>query len=446
MEAKIIENPRVRGIDLHLSTIVPKLVSRLFYHLFRWIYPIAIRIAAPFHPKAKAWVRGRKGIFQKLEKLRGEGPVIWMHCASLGEFEQGRPVLEQLSIRYPKHKILLTFFSPSGYENQQHYPGADWVFYLPMDGPSNSRRFLDIVNPTLAIFVKYEFWFYYLKKLHYRKTPLLLISASFRPEMSFFQWYGAFARKMLSRFDRIFVQDKISMELLTSIGIDESVEVAGDTRFDRVVAIAAQNRLYPEIDSFLDGRPAIIVGSSWPADEQLWQQVWPQIRSIGIKLLIVPHEVDRAHVFQIQKLFPEAVLHSSLTQMISHSDASVLIVDRIGLLAHLYRLGWVNYVGGGMTSTGVHNVLEAAVHGRPVVSGPHIEKYREAVELAEAGGSITLPAKQTADRLIELLETWISNPERASAIGEKAANYVTERTGSVDQILHYIQENRLLIN
>jgi 3-deoxy-D-manno-octulosonic-acid transferase len=407
-------------------------------------YPFVIRIAAPFHPKAKAWVVGRAGIFQQLEKLRGQGPTIWIHCASLGEFEQGRPVIEHLKSQYPNYKILLTFFSPSGYENQKHFPGADWVFYLPMDSPSNAKRFLDVVNPTLAIFVKYEFWFYYLKKLHYRKVPLLLISASFRPEMSFFRWYGAFARKMLTRFDRIFVQDETSKELLSTIGITKTVEVAGDTRFDRVVAIAAQTRSIPEIDAFMNGKPTIIIGSSWQADEQLWQRVWPRIKSLGIKLLIAPHEVNGSHILQLQKLFPEAVLHSALSISKIEPEPAVLIVDRIGLLAHLYRFGWVNYVGGGMTPAGVHNVLEAAVYGRPVICGPHIKKYREAVELVDAGGSVALPASQTSDRLLELLEEWISNPNQISAFGTKAANYVNERTGSVNKIIHYIQENRLL--
>ena len=421
-------------------------MSRLFYHLFRLTYPIVLRIAAPFHPKAKAWVVGRAGIFQQLEKLRGQGPTIWIHCASLGEFEQGRPVIEHLRSQYPNYKILLTFFSPSGYQHLQHYPGVDWVFYLPMDSPSNAKRFLDVVNPTLAIFVKYEFWFYYLKKLHYRKVPLLLISASFRPEMSFFRWYGAFARKMLTRFDRIFVQDESSKHLLSTIGITETVEVAGDTRFDRVAAIAAQTRSFPEIDAFMNGKPTIIIGSSWQADEQLWQRVWPRIKSLGIKLLIAPHEVNGSHILQLQKLFPEAVLHSTLPMSNIEPEPAVLIVDRIGLLAHLYRFGWVNYVGGGMTPAGVHNVLEAAVYGRPVICGPHIKKYREAVELAEAHGSVVLPETQTATELVERLKMWMSNPDLSSEIGEKAASFVMQRTGSVNKILHYIQENRLLTN
>lgn len=403
-------------------------------------------MASPFHRKARAWIEGRKSIFQHLETLRGQGPIIWVHCASLGEFEQGRPVMEQLRMAYPRHKILLTFFSPSGFEHQQHYPGADWVFYLPMDGPRNAKRFLDLVDPALAIFVKYEFWYYYLKKLHYRQIPLLLISASFRPEMSFFQWYGAFARKMLSRFDRIFVQDQSSKNLLQKIGIVETVEVAGDTRFDRVFAIAAQAKPLPEIEAFIAGKPTIIVGSSWPADERLWQETWPLIQELGLKLVIVPHEVDRAHILQVQKLFPEAILHSTMEKPPTEHIRSVLIVDRIGLLAPLYRYGWVNYVGGGMTSSGVHNVLEAAVYCRPLISGPHIEKYREAVELAEQGGLHTLPSTSTAPRLAALLKAWSSNEEQLFSMGTIAGSYVQQRTGSVNRILGYIQEKRLLTN
>ncbi len=420
-------------------------LSWLIYHLFRWTYPLLLRIASPFHPKARAWVRGRKGIFQKLEPLRGQGPFIWVHCASLGEFEQGRPVMEGLRIQYPNHKILLTFFSPSGYQHQQHYSGADWVFYLPMDGPQNAKRFLDIVDPVLVIFVKYEFWFYYLKKLHYRKTPLLLISASFRPEMSFFRWYGALSRKMLTRFDRIFVQDTQSQQLLANVGLTETVEVSGDTRFDRVAEIAKQIQPLTAIESFLQGDPAIVVGSSWPADEQMWSETWTQLNDWGMRLLIVPHEVDPPHIQQLQQLFPDSVLYSTCAEGLK-SAARVLIVDRMGLLALLYRYGWVNYVGGGLNPNGVHNVLEAAVYDRPVITGPRIEKYREAVELAERKGLYALPPELTATALVDLLTTWRSDPEQTHSIGKVAGNYVREHTGAVRRILNYVQANRLLIS
>ncbi len=420
-------------------------LSQLIYLIFCQIYPLFIRVVAPFHPKARAWIQGRRGIFEKLAPLQGGGPYVWMHCASLGEFEQGRPVLEAIRKNYPGHKILLTFFSPSGFEIQQHYKGADFVFYLPMDGPRNAKRFIEIVDPKLVIFVKYEFWFYYLKKLFYRNIPLLLIAAYFRPNMSFFHWYGALPRKMLTRFDQIFVQDEDSLNLLMKIGIKDNVRVGGDTRFDRVVAIAKSKRPVETIDRLLSEKPNIIVGSSWPADEQLWASVRQWTQSKGIMIVLVPHEVTDSHIKQLQFLFPEAILYSNLTHT-SILNTDVLIIDEVGILSQLYRYGWVNYVGGGMTSGGVHNVLEAAVYGRPVLTGPFIEKYREAVGLAAAKGSYTLAVKNSSKELEEILSQWWGDASKANEVGQNAARYVQERTRSVDRIMHHIQEKRLLIN
>lgn len=420
-------------------------MSTIFYHLFRWCYPLLLRIASPFHPKARAWVQGRSGLLDRIERLKGKGPFVWVHCASLGEFEQGRPVIEAIRTNFPKHRILLTFFSPSGYEHTQHFKGADHIFYLPMDGPQNARRFIEAIEPTLVIFVKYEFWFYYLKKLHYRKIPLLLISAFFRPDMSFFKWYGALSRKMLTRFDKIFVQDSDSLELLRQIGQDRHALVGGDTRFDRVTTIAQITAPLPEIDRFVGTDKAIVVGSSWPADEQLWSAIQDWLNENKIKLLIVPHEIDPVHLEQTQNKFKEAHLYSEL-DTIANLNRSVLIVDRMGLLAGLYRYGWVNYVGGGLNSGGVHNVLEAAVYGRPVITGPRIEKYREAVELKNEQGLYPLNAEDAIRELKDLLTVWLQQPTRANEIGQKAAQYVHERTGAVDRILSYIQENRLLTN
>lgn len=416
-------------------------MSQLIYHLFCWIYPGLLRLAAPFHPKARAWVNGRRDLFKRLEPLRVQGPFIWMHCASLGEFEQGRPILEALRKNYPAYRILLTFFSPSGYLPNKNFTGADVVEYLPMDGARNAKRFLDIVDPKLVIFVKYEFWFFYLKKLFYRNVPLLLVSAYFRPSMSFFNWYGQLPRKMLTRFQHIFVQDDQSKQLLEQIGIRAQVSVGGDTRFDRVSAIAQQ----PGSAPIFSNRKAILVGSSWPADEVLWSTLQPWLSSNGMLLVLVPHEIENAHLQSIQKLFPGSMRYSELREGELFLP-EVLVVDRIGLLAEWYRYGWVNYVGGGLNRGGVHNVLEAAVYGRPVITGPHIEKYREAVELAQAGGAYTLPDDNPAEALQRVLEKWLTDPQQATAIGENAGRYVRERTGAVNKILQYIQENRLLIS
>lgn len=418
-------------------------MSALLYHLFRWCYPLILRIASPFHPKARAWVRGRRGQFNKIDALKGKGPFIWFHCASLGEFEQGRPVMETIRAHFPTYKILLTFFSPSGYEHQRQYAGAEHILYLPMDGPRNARRFIEAIEPKLVIFVKYEFWFYYLKKLHYRQIPLLLISAYFRSDMSFFKWYGRFARKMLTRFDRIFVQDQNSLQLLRNIGLQDTVEVGGDTRFDRVTTIAGTNSPLEQIERFIGSQKAIVVGSSWPPDEQLWATEQHWLKQHDIKLIIVPHDINAGRVEDVLKKFPDAMLYSRLENGMT-PDANTLIVDRVGMLATLYRYGWVNYVGGGLSSSGVHNVLEAAVYGRPVITGSRIEKYREACELKGENGLIALSAENPARSLHDLLETWHQQPTLADEVGRKAGDYVNARTGSVGRILCYIQENRLL--
>jgi 3-deoxy-D-manno-octulosonic-acid transferase len=420
-------------------------LSQFFYQLFCWTYPLLLRLAAPFHPKARAWVKGRRGIFDRLEALRGKGPWVWVHCASLGEFEQGRPIMESIRKNYPAYRILLTFFSPSGYEHQKHFAGADHVEYLPMDGPRNAKRFLEIVEPRLVIFVKYEFWFFYLKKIFYRNIPLLLVSAYFRPTMSFFKWYGQLSRKMLTRFHHIFVQDELSKNLLAQIGIEQNVEIGGDTRFDRVKALAQLPATETIVGRLLTHRKAIVVGSSWPADEALWLAVLPWLQTQGLSLVLVPHEVDSNHLQSMQKQFPSAVRYTEILAG-KNWDTEVLMIDRIGLLAELYRYGWVNYVGGGLTSGGVHNVLEAAVYARPVITGPRIEKYREAVELARANGSYTLPAEKTSEQLQRQLEAWLGDPMQADAVGERAGRYVQARTGAADRVLRYIQENRLLTN
>ena len=371
--------------------------------------------------------------------------MIWMHCASLGEFEQGRPVLESIRKQYPNYKILLTFFSPSGYEHQKNYPGADFIDYLPMDGPSPAKRFIELVNPKLVIFVKYEFWFFYLKKLHYRNIPLLLISAYFRPEMSFFRWYGKLSRKMLSRFDRIFVQDERSKQLLAAVDITSIVDVSGDTRFDRVVAIAESGGDIEEATRLLGSKRSIIIGSSWRSDEELWAAVRTTTRSLGIQLVLVPHELSATHLASIETLFPGAQRYTERVSGIT-KESDVLIIDRIGLLASLYRYGWIAYVGGGFDRNGVHNVLEAAVYGRPVITGPRIEKYREAVELLATNGSIALPEKDPAIKLEAILTDWSRDTAQADEMGRCAGQYVRARTGAVQKILAHIQEKRLLTN
>lgn len=414
----------------------------LFYSLFLLAFKAGIRIAALFHPKARKWVQGRHKIFERLEAAITPGQqVVWMHCASLGEFEQGRPLLEALRTQYPSCKLLLTFFSPSGYEIRKNYPGADWVFYLPMDGPHNARRFLEIVQPSLVIFVKYEFWFYYLKKVKYRNIPLILVSALFWEKMSFFKWYGAMQRKMLSRFDQLFVQDVNSQKLLQNIGLGPITTISGDTRFDRVSAIARQAASVPVVEQFTAHRPALIAGSTWPEDEILLHQVWQQMDNADLRLVIAPHDISENRINAIEKLFPQSIRYSAtLKNGLPASDVPVLIIDNIGLLSSIYRYGMACYIGGGF-GKGIHNTLEAAVYGKPLLFGPVFHKFKEAKDLIAAGAafSITEPAEAVAH-----LQQWIQWPDSRVKAGMAAGQYVDRSVGATRKILDFIQEKRLL--
>lgn len=414
----------------------------IFYNLFLLAFKAGIRIAALFHPKARKWVKGRHQIFQRLEAAISPGQqVIWMHCASLGEFEQGRPLLETLRAQYPSCKLLLTFFSPSGYEIRKNYSGADWVFYLPMDGPRNARRFLEIVQPSLVIFVKYEFWFYYLKKVKYRNIPLILVSALFWEKMSFFKWYGAMQRKMLSRFDQLFVQDSHSQHLLQNIGLGPITTISGDTRFDRVSAIARQAASVPVVEQFTAGRPALIAGSTWPEDEALLQQLWLQMPHADLRIVIAPHDISENRINAIAKLFPKSIRYSeAIKNGLPVQDVSVLIIDNIGLLSSIYRYGMACYIGGGF-GKGIHNTLEAAVYAKPLLFGPVFHKFKEAKDLIAAGAAFTITEPAEA---ITYIQQWIQLPDSRIKAGMAAGQYVETSTGATKKILGFIQEKRLL--
>ncbi len=368
-----------------------------------------------------------------------------MHCASLGEFEQGRPVLEKIKADYPGYKVLLTFFSPSGYEVQKQYAGADWVFYLPLDGASAARRFLEITHPSLVIFVKYEFWYYYLKKIKYRKIPLILISAIFRKEMSFFKWYGNIQRKILSRFDHLFVQDEESKKLLDEIGLNKISSVSGDTRFDRVKEIAENFSPIPEIEKFIQDKLIIVAGSTWIEDETELQIAFKSLSNSAARLIIAPHEIHEGHIKELKTLFPDSVLFSDLKEGLKTTENNrILIIDNIGMLSRIYKYAAIAYVGGGLKSSGVHNVLEAAVYYKPVIFGPYNEKYKEAVDLVKSGGGIVIKNAGDLSACFErLLKTEnVFYEKTCHAAGE----FVKANGGASKRILSFIQENRLLTN
>ena len=409
----------------------------LFYRLFLLSYAFAIKLASLFSPKAKKWVAGRKNWRDELSSFRAMHQVqnvIWMHCASLGEFEQGRPVLEALRKKHPEHLFALTFFSPSGYEIRKNYAGADIILYLPLDTPENARDFISILRPSLAIFIKYEFWHYYLKTLKENHIPTLLVSGIFRSSQPFFQWWGHFHREMLSCFTILFVQDRNSAELLSKIGIKENVIICGDTRFDRVIEIAAVQEHISLPEEF-DDKLCLVAGSTWKEDEQLlaaWYKRNPQWH-----MLIVPHEIHASRIEEVLALFPGSVLFSELNNESISDSVYVIIVDKIGLLSKLYKAGSVCYVGGGFSKNGHHNILEAAVYGKAVVTGPNHEKFRESVELKRIGGSFVVKNAEELNKLT-------SGKELILKAGERSKKYVFDNAGVTEKVVSEIQEKRLL--
>lgn len=358
-------------------------------------------------------------------------PLLWMHCASLGEFEMGRPVLEAFRQQHPEYKILLTFFSPSGYEIRKNYAGADYIFYLPNDGRKNAERFIEISKPKLAIFVKYEFWHYYLQTLKSNSIPLLLISAVFRPDQLFFKKQGEFFKKDLECFQYFFVQNQDSLQLLNSIGI-HNVVLSGDTRFDRVVEIAQTWQPIPLIEQFCQNKSVFVAGSTWPEDENCFApfvQAHPEIKSI-----IAPHDISDERIADCLKRFPNAVRFSQYKNNPS-TDAPILIIDNIGMLNKLYRYAAITYVGGAWGTKGIHNILEAAVFGKPVFYGPNFPKHYEARELVDAGGAFTDNDPQQLCHKIEQLFSHEADLGKASTA---AGDFVKNHIGATKIIMAYI--------
>ena len=403
---------------------------RLLYDLGILLMNAGLRMAAPFNPKARLWVRGRKDIFRRMAEVVGpDDEVAWLHAASLGEFEQGRPVIEALREACPRYKILLTFFSPSGYEVRKNYAGADWVFYLPADTPRNARRFLRVFRPKVAVFVKYEFWINYLLAMRKEGTRLYLISSIFRRGQIFFRPYGGLFRRALGAFSHIFVQNDESRALLGRIGV-RCVSVTGDTRFDRVCSIAARAKRLPEIERFAAGRPVFVAGSTWPPDEELLLGMIDHYRDV--KFIVVPHEIDPDRIERlIGRIGRPALRYTQLTPETDSAEAGVLIVDTIGILSSLYRYGRWGYIGGGF-GAGIHNTLEAAVYGIPVLFGPRFQKFKEARDLIKVGGGFSVASK---DEFAAKMDELLTCAEVLAAAGESAGQFVKGNAGATDGIL-----------
>ena len=432
---------------------------KFFYQIFITLYPLVARLISGQNDKARLWIAGRENIFQRLQQAfaNNKGKVVWMHCSSLGEFEQGRPVIESIKEINPSIKVLITFFSPSGYEIRKNYELADWVFYLPMDNATNAAKFYNIVKPSVVLFVKYEFWFYYLKEAKERNIPLWLISGIFRDGQPFFKWYGHFNRQMLNFFTMLFVQNNESVNLLKSIGIKNNVVKSGDTRFDRVLSIAQQFKPIPEIEAFIGNHQQVIVaGSTWLEDDEVlyhYAKTHPHIMFI-----IAPHDVQESSVDECVAMYPEAIKYSDWCSAnrlqvtdtevasavndnrstINKAEPNILIIDNIGMLSQLYKYATICFVGGGFGDDGVHNVLEAAVYGKPVIIGPEYDKYVEAEGLIDAKGAYSV---ESTIELEQIINNLFDDNLLYQTVCNAAGDYVAIQAGATRVITNIFTKN-----
>lgn len=406
------------------------------YNLIIYLTAGLMRIAALFNPKAKLFVNGRKKLFQALSSQfkNNNAPVAWFHCASLGEFEQGRPVIEKLKAEFPEFRILLTFFSPSGFELRKNYEQADWVFYLPWDTLSNAKAFIRITQPKIAFFVKYEFWHNYAAQLHKLKIPLLSFSTIFRRDQVFFKSYGSFFRSTLNQFNFFFVQNQESQNLLHSIGI-KNCDIAGDTRFDRVQQIIDAAKEIPIAKDFKGSQNAFVIGSCWSEDLEV---LAPFINDQEgkLKFIIAPHEISESFLQEIEtSIVSKSIRYSRATGDLN--SYSVLIIDNIGLLSRLYRYGEFAYVGGGF-GKGLHNILEAACYGVPIFFGDkNFQKFNEAQELIMRGGAFEISGYSD---LKHKYEQMINRPENFLLACEVTRSYVSENLGATKKIISYCHQ------
>ncbi|MDB5253729.1 MAG: 3-deoxy-D-manno-octulosonic acid transferase [Flaviaesturariibacter sp.] len=400
-----------------------------------------MRLAALRIPKAAAWIAGRKTLWADLEAQVAEGDrIIWTHCASAGELEQGKPILEALRSAYPGHRIAVSFFSPSGHGVGKRYAAADIVTYLPLDTQANARRFVRTIRPQLVVFIKYDYWYHHLKAVRDAGIPLLLASALYREGQVFFKPYGGFHRRMLHLFTRIFVQDEESLHRLRGIGVTNA-QVSGDTRFDRVATIVGKAGHVEGIDDFLQARPAIVAGSTWAEDEALLVSV-AAADGFPYCLVIAPHEINARNIGRLVSAFgSRAVTYSEIQNGLKPGPQhTVLLVDNIGMLSRLYQYGSIAYIGGGFNKSGIHNTLEAAAWGRPVIFGPHYEKFREARGLIETRAAMSVSDVAGLAAAIDAF----SDPERLRESSAAARGYVACNGGATRTILGFIQEKRLL--
>lgn len=404
----------------------------MLYDLAIGIYDLLVHIMAPFSRKPRKMMKGHWVVYELLrQQMEKDAQYIWFHAASLGEFEQGRPLIEKIRMKYPEYKILLTFFSPSGYEVRKNYRGADVVCYLPFDKPRNVKKFLDIVNPSMAFFIKYEFWKNYLDELNKRRIPVYSVSSIFRKDQVFFKWYGGTYRHVLTDFDHLFVQNETSKRFLSRIGITK-VTVVGDTRFDRVLQIREEAKELPLISKFKGESFTLVAGSSWGPDEDLFLEYFNNHPEM--KLIIAPHVIDENHLVEIISKLKRPYVRYTRADERNVGKADCLIIDCFGLLSSIYRYGEIAYIGGGF-GVGIHNTLEAAVYGIPVVIGPKYQKFMEALQLVDAKGAFSI---KDYDELKALFDRLLGDEMFLRESGINAGYYVTSNAGATDKILSMI--------
>ena len=405
----------------------------MIYNLGIHIYQLGIRLAGLFSDKPAKMVKGHREAYDILKnKIDRNARYIWFHAASLGEFEQGRPLIERIRKEYPQYKILQTFFSPSGYEVRKNYDGADIVCYLPMDTPGNAKKFVDLVNPSMAFFVKYEFWQNYLNALYHKGIPVYSVSSIFRPNQIFFRWYGKSYRQVLKTFEHLFVQNEESKKLLENIGVMNTT-VVGDTRFDRVLDICAAAKQLPLVQKFKGNALTFVAGSSWGPDEDIFIRYFNAHPEM--KLIIAPHVVNDSHMKEIMsKLQRPCIRYTQATEE-NVQQADCLIIDCYGLLSSIYRYGEISYIGGGF-GVGIHNVLEAAVYSIPVIFGPNNKKFREAQHLLANKGGFEINGYEDFE---VLMDKFLTDEAYLQASGQAAGDYVKNNSGAMEKIMDCVK-------
>ncbi|HUH34357.1 MAG TPA: glycosyltransferase N-terminal domain-containing protein [Moheibacter sp.] len=409
----------------------------IIYNLFIRLYGLGISVAAWFNPKAKLWKKGRENWQQQMKKsIDPSAKVIWIHCSSLGEFEQGRPVIEEMRKKYPNHQIAVSFFSPSGYEVRKDYQGADYIFYLPLDTPKNAQQLIEILRPEMLVLVKYEYWYNLLKQLEKRQIPVVVISAVIKEKSLFFKSWGKWFREIMLGIDHFFVQEENSKLLLNSIGIDQ-VTVSGDTRFDRVKEILLANESLDFVKTFKGNSKLIVAGSTWAEDEEILLNWINNHLPKDWKVIIAPHDIVEKRVQSLAEALNKKTAVYTQSNAEEMNDAQILLVDTIGLLTKIYAYSDVSYVGGGFTKSGVHNTLEPAVYGVPILFGPNYQNFFEAMELVEQLAAVSF--KDFADFDAEL--KWLIAQEVERKVrGKNAFNYIQSQPNATATILEYVQK------